>query len=759
MVTVRKLGMLALLAALVASVACSRKSDTALIESGKQYMAKKDYGRAALQFRNAIRANPKNAEAQYQLALAQIGFGDKIGAYRSLAKALDLNPKHMEAQLAIADLLLTGNSDANVKEAKEHAQAVLDASPGNPDALDAMALADLRLGNREEGLELLEQAAKKAPDHLQTAEMLVAARLAQNDKAGAEQILKAAIAKAPDSLNGHLMLGAFYLLVGKNQAAEQELRGVLQSDPNNALALLDLATVFNNEGRKNEAEDMYRRLSTGPTNPYRSAYGSYLFRIGKQKEGVAEFERLAKIDAKDNNVRARLVAAYIATKRIADALRVLKTALDKNPRDVAALLQRSEINILAGSYADARKDLNETLHFAPDSAKAHFLLASVEGAQGSPLKRRQELADTLRLDPNFFAARTALARYFIAEGQGQTAVELLSKAPTEQKLTLGFVENNNWALLASGNLKELRQGIDEGLARARTRDLLLQDAMLKLAQKHYLAARLPLREILDRNPEDLGAITTLVRSYAAENRLPGAVGEVRALLSKHPNSTALQYHLGSLLLANGQSKEARAVFTAIAGGAGFPPARLALATMDQHEGKPDAARLALDPLLASKSTELPARLELGFVEAKAGNYAKAIEHYRKVVDIQPQNVIALNNLAYLLADHTNEADEALKFAQKAKELAPDDVNVAGTIGWAYFKKGMYGLALQHMQAAVDREGKTVTDGTAIRRYHLAMAYKMTGDREKAEQALRSALKLAPNLPEAQAATQMLAEAR
>jgi tetratricopeptide (TPR) repeat protein len=191
----------------------------------------------------------------------------------------------------------------------------------------------------------------------------------------------------------------------------------------------------------------------------------------------------------------------------------------------------------------------------------------------------------------------------------------------------------------------------------------------------------------------------------------------------------------------------------------YPPARLALAAMYQEEGKSDAARQVLDPLLSSRSTELPARMELADIEAKSGSYAKAIEHLRKIVDAQPQNVTALNFLAYLLADHTNQTDEALKYAQKAKELAPNDINVEDTLGWVYFKKGVYGVALQHLEAAVNRDGENVMQGTAIRRYHLAMAYTRTGDQAKAAKTLSAALKLNPSLPEAKAATQMLAEVK
>jgi cytochrome c-type biogenesis protein CcmH/NrfG len=169
-----------LLSAVLGLAGCSRTpKDLRYLESGKQFLEKKDYARAVLQFRNAVQANPKNFEAHYQLALAELGRGDRIAAYRSLTRALDLNPKHTGAQLLIAELLLTSSNAAEVKQGQERAHAVLDASPNNPDAMDAMALAELRLGNRDQALELLEQASSKAPEHLQTAVVLAVSRLSQ----------------------------------------------------------------------------------------------------------------------------------------------------------------------------------------------------------------------------------------------------------------------------------------------------------------------------------------------------------------------------------------------------------------------------------------------------------------------------------------------------------------------------------------------------------------------------------------------------
>jgi len=163
--------------------------------------------------------------------------------------------------------------------------------------------------------------------------------------------------------------------------------------------------------------------------------------------------------------------------------------------------------------------------------------------------------------------------------------------------------------------------------------------------------------------------------------------------------------------------------------------------------------------LSLKQGELAGHLHLGYLEAKSGNYPQAIEHCRKVVETEPTNVVALNNLAYLLADHTDQPDEALKYAQRAAELAPDNLIVEGTIGWAYYRKGVYDTALKYLEKAVSTEGAVIREGSVIRKYHLAMAYLKNGERERGLKILETALKSDPNLPEAKIAQEVMLETR
>ena len=130
----------------------------------------------------------------------------------------------------------------------------------------------------------------------------------------------------------------------------------------------------------------------------------------------------------------------------------------------------------------------------------------------------------------------------------------------------------------------------------------------------------------------------------------------------------------------------------------------------------------------------------------------AIGQYEKVLQLDPANIIALNDLAYVLADTGRDPDRALMLAQKVKSMASSSASVDDTIGWAYYKKGMY-------RASLDYLNRAATGGTPIRKCHLAMTYIQIGDKQKASVLVQAALKEDPNLPEAQKALQLMSANR
>jgi tetratricopeptide (TPR) repeat protein len=719
----------------------------ALAQGKKEFQAG-NYQVAIIHFKNAVGVAPKDAEPYYQLGLAYLASRDINTAGSYFHKATELNPKHAGAQLKLAELMSTSQAKDMVEEAQKRTKDVLALLPEDTDALDVLAFTELRLGQPDSAEAHLKEALRKSPNSLRSSIALAQSRMARKDVAGAEEALKQAAAQAPKSPEPRDYLGGFYLALGKTAEAEHEYRQALEIDPKHGPALLALAAMQMRAGHADQAEQTYRLISALPEKQYKPIHALFLLQTGKRDQAVAEFEKLVKSDPDDRNLRTDLVRAYLALNRIGDAEKVLTAVLKKNGLDTDALLQRSRLYLASAKYTEAQNDLDRVLHFRNDSAEAHYLLSKVYLGRGEASLRQQELGQALKLDPKLLGIRLELAQTLLASGAAQSTLQLLDEAPQEQKGTVGVVVKRNWALLALGRTAEARKGIDQMLSTGKVPEASLQDAVLKLSQKDYAGARASAERALSKNPEDVRALHALVLSYSAQNQMPEGLQKVREYAGRQPKSAGVQQFLGQVLLSSGDRVGARKAFeAAMADNPGLLTAEIAVAQMDIVEGKRDEARQKLSTVLSAHPESIPGHMLFAQLETAEGKNTAAIDQYRKVVALDEKNAQALNGLAYRLAE-SKQPDEALKYAQKAKELAPDNAAVDDTLGWTYFQKGLYSMAVSSL------EGANAKQDTAVRKYHLAMAYLKAGDPKRGRQTLDAALKMDPNLPEAQAARQV-----
>ena len=720
--------------------------------SGKKLIEKKDYRRAVLEFKNALKAKPRDAEAYYQLGLAYLGAQDVGGAVSCFNKAIELNPKHVGAQVSVAQILASTADPGLLAEANKRLAALLNANPEDPNALNALALTELKLGRVEDGMQHLSAVLAKDPRQFSASMLLAEAKWAQHDVKGAEEVLKQACERDPQAAVPLVALGSFYASQNQMAEAEQQFRRALQVSPQNGPAMANLGMLVRQLGRNQEAEDIFRRLSTSSDAAYRPMLAILFFEQGRREESVREFERLSKADPADRQSRTRLITAYRAVNRTPDAEKILSAALKKNPMDLDALLQRSELYIEAKKYAMAEADLDQLLHLRPTSGEAHYILAKIRQAQGAKLTQRQELGEAVRLNPYLLAARLELAQLLIQANDGKAAFEALKNAPAAQEGLAVLLVQRNWAAWSMGDMEQFRQGVDRGLATTKSPDFLIQDGLWKLRTRDYAGARTALDQALKLNPGDLRALEVLKQTYLAQKQSPMAVEKVKEYAAKAPKSAPVQDFLGKLLMATGDFKEARTALVASTGDdTNFIPAYMSLVQVDAVERKWDDAAARLNRVLAIDGGNVQARLWLGNIEEARGNHEQALAHYRRVVSTDSTNAQALNNLAYLMTEHGNQPDEALKYAEKAQELAPQNPAYADTLGWILYRKGLYPLAVKSLERA------GADDGNVVWKYHLAMAYAKTGNMERGRATLAAALKKNPNVPEAKMAREVVGE--
>lgn len=747
----------ACIALALCSAACKQSPEVRrqqAFERGKKLATAKDYTRAILEFRNAVKADPKHADTYHELGMALLATGDIQGAYAAFRTATDLNPGHAAAQIKVSELLTNSNDPGVLKEAAKRMETILSSSPADSEALTALAFTELKLGEMDEAEQHLSEAVESGPANLSAAIGLAHVRISQNKVAEAEEILRRVANQTPLAATPHVVLGQFYIGTKKDLEAKREFQRALQIDSGNPAALLFLGSLHRRAGEQAEADAVYKRLAALPDKKYRTVHAAYLFDVGKRDEGIRELEGLVTADASDRPARRRLVAAYLSAGRKADAERVLTEALKRNGKDTDALLQQSAILMADGKVDDAYNGLVRVVEFEPNSAEAHYMLSRVHALRQNRNTQRQSLADAVRLNPELLPARLDYVRLLIASNAAKTALDVLDQTPEWQKRNTAVVAQRNWVLAAMGRKDEMRQSVQASLAKTPSADLLIQDALLKLDAGNFAAARTVLEDVLRKSPEDLRALDLLAQSYAAKGQIAAAVRRIRDQAAAYPKSARLQHQLGTWLARSGAPDEARAAFrNAKTADNSFWMADLALASVELSESKTESAKSLLQPLADHPQAGLQARTLLGMAEDSNRNSAAAIDHYRKILQMQPDNILALNNLAYALTEHANAPDEALKFAERAKELAGHNPTIDDTLGWIYYRKGLHRRAIQHLEMAVQKQP------TAVRHAHLAMAYAANGDAGRGLDQLQAAMKLNPTLPEIGTAQKALAGAR
>ena len=132
-----------------------------------------------------------------------------------------------------------------------------------------------------------------------------------------------------------------------------------------------------------------------------------------------------------------------------------------------------------------------------------------------------------------------------------------------------------------------------------------------------------------------------------------------------------------------------------------------------------------------------------------GRKKEAIAEYQKILRLSQNHVPTLNNLAYLYAEDNKDTAMALQLASRAYTFAPTDGMVQDTLGFVLLKNGKMREGLIALKKAVE----LIPNNPSIH-YHLALAYKNNGDKQKAIESLQKAIKFG-DFPELSQAKQLL----
>jgi tetratricopeptide (TPR) repeat protein len=735
------------------------------LESGNRYRDKGKLREAAIQYSNAIQVDARFAEAHFQLGETYLRLKDGNRAFMELSRAVDLAPNNYQAHTELANLLIAAtrnpdgsrsqNYDEYMKQARTHLDILHEKQPDTPDT--HLAWANYYAVQDNLGAALLEMQKGIAADPSRAESYLSLARLQFRAKLPdqAEINFKKATNLDPKDMNAQLDLGRFYVSRNRLPEAEQQFKHAIEVNPKDPAPRTDYVRLLMTEGKKPEVEAFLRQTKSDlPDNSegYRML-GDFYFSTNDLDKAIAEYASLYSEHPKDVQVKKNYVQLLIVKNRLDEATKLNNEVLKANPKDADALDYRGQIQLQKGDANGAVDSLQQAVKSDSNNAVAHYHLGRALELQHNEAQAEAEWHEAVGLRPDLTDAQRALAATEIRRGDidalTQTAQQIIYGAPTapDGYLLRSVAEMNRQKF--SEAEQDMRKAAELAPASATP---YVYMGNLHQAQKQYAEAIKFYQQALDKDAAATDALQGMMNTYLAQKQLDPAIAAARTQIAKSPNNSGFYDLLGTALFQKKDFSGADAAFhKAVELDKDNSDALLKLAQAQAAEGSVSQALATYQQSIKDHPREISFYLLAGMMYESQSNFDQAKAMYQQALNIQPDNPLASNNLAYLMLQQGGNVDVALAMAQTARRGMPDSPAAADTLGFAYYQKGVYRSAIDMFQESLRLSEKQGAADDATVHYHLGLAYQKANQPVLARQQLERVLKISPNNSDARKA--------
>lgn len=615
--------------------------------------------------------------------------------------------------------LLTGTYRA----AAEKADAILAKDPDSVLAHEIKAAALVRSGEIEEGMEILEHALRFAPEPAVLVRRMGDTCLTLGELEMAEAQFKRALALDPNDRRPHQRLGYIYDRTGRTDEAVVAYKIGRGRGPAGRLGVnVLLGDLYNRWGRFAETIDLLEEpvVSDTRTPIAHTVLGSAYLGTAKFPEAVRELEIARELDPGSVRNLLALAVAYQGTEQSGESREALEEVIKRKPDWAGGHQYLGDLEVLEGNLDAAIECYQRAADRSEDTSRMRDRIAAIHLS----LKRYDEaipiLEEMLESWESTFAVYDALSRAYAGSDAPDAAEALLVRArevfPGDPLPFYKLGDLN----AQRGRYEDAIEQYGKAMAMAPDDDRWLRG----LAYAHNNLEELPVAiEYAERavaaRPENPDNRLILASLHEKAGRIETAIGLYKEVLRNYPWHVTAQHNLAMIDLASGDR-------------------RAALFRVRQiRQNNPD-----LDPGLA---------VSLARICHDAGAADKAIELYEEALAKDPENIVALNNLALLRAD-ARYYDRALELAEEAYALAPEAGHILDTLGWVHYRAGAIDQAVSHLERAMELEPQNPG-----MRYHLAVVYRATGRTKEAGEQIAAALELSSDFSEYEDAVQLKEE--
>jgi Flp pilus assembly protein TadD len=598
--------------------------------------------------------------------------------------------------------------------------------PNHPAFLTEKGKAELALQDPDSALATFRKLVDVQPKSAEAHYLLAKVLAMTNDAEGTHREMDKALSLDPNHFPTKVAMVRRLMVENKPQEASRLLGELQQTHPENPELIALEGWLALHQGQFEKAATIYRKaLDQAPSSPLAIDLARAQWEGGDKQGAVATLQSWLQKMPADPSARLALAQVYVGLEQREAAQDAFQRLIELAPDNVPALTGLARL--LQEEDPDRARSLyEEALKRQPDQLPLQMELAALEMRQGRKEDAKSRLEQALWKNPKALQPRLLLAAYYLSAGQPEEGLALLKEVEP-------LFPDRPELLTALGNAQLAAGKPEAALATFKK----LVKVVPKSADAHYLLAktlaetkdiqgmRRELTAALTLQPEHFLAKLAMTRQLMVENKPEEARKLLQELQKTHPGHPELLVQEGWLASREERYGDAAAAYTEALKQVPNSQVVGLLADVQWRSGDRQGAVTTLEAWLAQHPADQAVRYLLANYYLLLDAKEAARDTYGKFLELSPDHPLAMNNLAWLL--RKEDPVNALRYAERALEIAPEIAVVMDTLGTLLVEQNQVERGLQLLREA----SRKAPQDPAIR-YHLAQALARSGNTQEAQ---------------------------
>jgi putative PEP-CTERM system TPR-repeat lipoprotein len=724
----------------------SKHLDAWLMKAGLLWLTGKAE-EAAAAYRKAAEIDPDHVGAHLGLAYFYLGRKDLAAAQQAIDAAAKRGPRALGVRFMSA---LLAFDQGKLGSANEHLEAILSARPDHLPSLLISGAVNYDLGNYEWARTQLRKVLGKVPANPHARKLMAATQLALHEPRAALDTLAALGIESSGDPSVLAIAGEAAMALGEYAKATEYYEAASRLSPHNVAIKTEMALSRLAKGDVQRAMRELKAVAGQNTKFFKPYVLLALAHLGRREfdealATIAEIGERLPASPLVENLRGE---AYLGKEDRISARKSFEQAFAvRSDFHSAANLARMDLEDKDAAAAQAR--FEAVLAKNPEDPQATMALAQLAMINGRENEQLTWLEKAAWADQQALAPRVLLAQYWLRKSNPDKALAYATEAVNAAPGDAGALDLLGRIQLANGDNANA-MGTFKRLAEVQPQSA---GAQARLGQvlahtEDWEGARKAVGRALTLDPDQIDAKALLTGLELRARRFDQALALARELQSAHPENPIGIGLEGDILFTKKQGQAAaKAYETAFAL---VPSGALAIKVHQAYSmaGQAAAGDSRLTQWLDKHPEDRLVRAFLANTTLEAGDLAKAASHHESLLVEDPNDVVRLNNLAWIYQRLKNH--KALAVAQRAYQLKPNSPAIMDTYAWILVEKGDTQRGIELLRQAL-----SLSPDAAEIHWHLAYALHKAGDKSRARQELERLLDSGLTFPEATQARSLL----